>query len=175
VEESYNLFNESVMSNVEISPSLFDYSMKLNKNVNHHVQQIKKLKKKQSELLNTSDPCLDAEKYYAKQNIFNSRFPENISKWSQIFQQGSGSETAQTLIHQDPNFNPNLQNSALKSPKLIHPPPSELPIVERKHLIQSNSAVDMTSQPHKSFLGSYRASQGLAQNVVPLLTKKVTK
>ena len=175
--EDSELVNESMMSNVEISPSLLEFSVKLNKNVNHHMEEIKRLKQRKSSLLNehtNGDPSVQAERYYAAQNLLSVYAPDNINKWSQSFPHGSGSENAQALIRQESN-NP---SSVLPVRTTVsHPNPTserEFPLLERKQLVSAEAeAAGSLLQPKKPFLSSYRP--GLKESDVPLLMKKNMK
>jgi hypothetical protein len=169
MDDSFELYNESMVSNVEISPSLLEFSVNLNKNVNHHVEKIRHLKQKRSELLGESsntNPSVQAERYYAAQNIFTNRNPDNISKWSQSFLEGSGSDAAQSIVRKGgPSGVLPLRQ------EVRYPPPmtdDDSPVIERRQLSTSEAARP-ASVPNKQFLASYRNT--VKESDIPLLTK----
>lgn len=187
--ESCELFDESVLSaGLEISPSLLDYSVALNKNVNHHVDEIRRLKQRKAQLLGESngDPTVQAERYYAAQNIFNARVPDTISKWSQAFLEGSGSEVAQAVARggsSGPGASlplrheirlPSPRGSGSGSGSGAEGSGGELPIIERRQLSAAEADSRPPSLPKKPFLSSYTKTSS-KESDVPLLTKKVMK
>jgi hypothetical protein len=169
-------FNESTVSNVEISPSLLEFSVNLNKNVNHHVEEIKRLKQKKAALLGDSssvDPSVQAERYYAAQNVFSSYNSDNISKWAEAFPHGSGADSTQALVHAGGG------SSALPLRNTIRQPSgsssqNEFPIIDRRQLVSSEADVSGNLlKPKTPFLASYRTI--VKESDVPLLSKKVLK
>ena len=162
--------DETDGSNVQISPSLLEFSNTLNRNVNHHVEEIRKLKQRKANLLNdvnNADPTTQAERYYAAQRVFSAQKSESIQKWGNAFPDGSGSEFTQSIVRDGGKLTPR---------NVIHDPTldSELPIIERKQLVSNEQdSMKVLFPPKSQFLSLYKTST--RESNIPLMTKRVMK